>query len=122
MGDEFANKTQPLKIHYKKTVRNNKRPIAILDISTSAANATILNYQKGLVQERINNLFGNNWITDIRFVVSKSSEVEKLTRKIKPPLTSSEKKYLSEVLEEIEDPDIKEKLESLGKAILMDRK
>ncbi len=121
MGEDFADKAQPVKIHYKKSRKNNS-PYASLDIATSASNATILNYQKGLIQERINSLFGSDWIKDIRFIVSDSSNVKKMTKKAKPPLTTSEKKYLSKVLDQIEDPDIKEKLESLGKAILTDKK
>ena len=121
MGNDFADKAQPLKIHYRKKGKENK-PYALLDIATSASNATILNYQKGLILERINSLFGDDWIKDIRFVVSEVSESEKNVKKIKPPLTEDEKKYLSGVLDQIEDPDIKEKLESLGKAMLTDKK
>tara|TARA_R110001592_G_scaffold16881_8_gene71535 strand:+ start:6043 stop:6507 length:465 start_codon:yes stop_codon:yes gene_type:complete len=121
MGEGLADKAQPLKIHYRKAGKE-KKPYALLDIATSASNATILNYQKGLILERINALFGDDWIKDIRFVVSELAQSEVVAKKIKQPLTGGEKKYLSEVLDQIEDPDIKEKLESLGKAILTDKK
>ena len=72
--------------------------------------------------ERINSIFGNDWITDIKFVASELSEAPIMYKKPISPLTGSEKKYLSSVLDGIEDPEIKKKLESLGKAILMEVK
>ena len=124
MGEDFAALAQPIKLNYRKNGKTNGKnnSYAILDIATSAANATLLNYQKGVILERINSLFGNNWIKDIRFVDSDLSEQPLEPKPVKAPLTAGNKKYLSGVLDQIEDPDIKEKLENLGKAILTDRK
>ena len=121
MGSEFADKAQPLKINYRKATKN-KKATATLDIATSSSYATILPYQKGVIMERINRLFGDNWITDIRFVASEISETPLLKKKIVSPLTKGEKSYLSETLNQIDDPEFKEKLESLGKALLTDIK
>ncbi len=122
MGEQFASLAQPVKLNYRKNGRSKKESYITLDIATSAANATLLSYQKGVILERINSLFGNNWIKDIRFVASVLTDVPLKPKKIIPPLTGDEKKYLSETLDQIEDPDIKEKLESLGKAIITDNK
>ncbi len=122
MGDQFAGLAQPVKLNYRKKGKSKKDNYVTLDIATSAANATLLNYQKGVILERINSLFGNNWIKDIRFVASEIADTPLEPKKYTPPLTADEKKYLSETLDQIEDPDIKEKLESLGKSIIMDRK
>ncbi len=121
MGEEFASKTQPLKIHYRKHPKE-KGATATLDIATSSANATILNYQKGLIIERINRLFGDTKITNIKFIASEQDITLENNKKTFSPLTQSEKKYLSDTLGEIEDPEIKEKLEKFGKALLMDQK
>lgn len=122
MGEEFADKAQPLKLRYRKAGKNQKSK-ASLDIATTASHATILNYQKGLIMERINTLFGGDWIEDIRFVVSSDlSDADLLKPIIPKPLSGQEKKYLHDVLDQIEDPDIKDKLETLGQAILMDKK
>ncbi|MCK5374418.1 MAG: DUF721 domain-containing protein [Alphaproteobacteria bacterium] len=124
MGPEFAALAQPVKLNYRKNskAKGKNKSHVTLDIATSAAHATLLNYQKGVILERINSLFGNNWIKDIRFVASELSEQPLEPKSIKAPLTAGNKKYLSGVLDQIEDPDIKEKLENLGKAILTDRK
>ncbi len=117
MGNEFANKAQPVKIHYRKATRS-KEARATLDIATTSSYATILPYQKDLILERINQLFGNQWITDINFIASKIAEPPLISKKMTPPLTSTEKTYLSTTLSQIDDPVFKEKLENLGKAIL----
>lgn len=121
MGAEFAGKTQPLKINYRKATRN-KEQTATLDIATSAAQATVLPYQKDVILERINQVFGNQWITDIKFVTSNILETPITRKKTITPLTQAEKNYLSEVLDDIEDNEIKEKLENLGKSMLTDQK
>lgn len=121
MGQEFADKAVPIKINYRKKTRN-KEQSATLDIATTSSYATILPYQKGVILERLNRLFGDNWITDIRFVAGNFEEAPKEKKKIISPLTQSEKKYLSSVLDEIDDPDLNAKLESLGKAIITDAK
>ncbi len=121
MGVEFADKAQPLKINYRKATKN-KSATATLDIATSSSYATILPYQKGVILERINRLFGDNWITDIRFIASEISETPLLKKKIITPLTRAEKTYLSDTLNQVDDPEFREKLESLGKALLTDIK
>ena len=121
MGTEFADKAQPIKINYRKATRS-KEQSATLDIATSSAYATVLPYQKDLILERINQIFGNQWITDIRFVASEISETPITKKKIISPLTPGEKKYLSETLDQIDDPEFKEKLENFGKALLSDIK
>ncbi len=124
MGSQFATIAQPVKLNYRKNpkARGKNTSYAILDIATSAANATLLGYQKGVILERINSLFGNNWIKDIRFVVSQIPENPAVTFKKSVPLDADEKKFLTGTLDQVSDPDIKEKLEKLGTAILTDGK
>ena len=121
MGSEFADKAQPVKINYRKATRSREQT-ATLDIATTSSYATILPYQKDLILERINQLFGKQWITDIRFVVGNILETPITRKKIISPLTQGEKKYLSGVLDQIDDPEFKEKLESFGKALMSDTK
>ncbi|MGH1403149.1 MAG: DUF721 domain-containing protein [Alphaproteobacteria bacterium] len=121
MGKDFSNKAQPLKINYRKAPKGQKAK-ASLDIATSASNATLLSYQKDLIIERMNRIFGDTWITDIRFVVSELPEDPPAKRIMPKPLSGGEKKILSNMLDQIEDQDIKDRLEKLGKAILTDDK
>ena len=122
MGKQFAGLAQPLKLNYRKKGKGKGNTHITLDVGTSAANATLLSYQKGVILERMNALFGNNWIKDIRFVTTELPNTEPEKKQSSPPLTQPEEKYLTETLDQIEDPDIKEKLKNLGKAILTDKK
>lgn len=118
VGVRLAHKAQPVKIRYRKRDKKNTKPDATLDIAVSSANATLLHYQKDVILERINQIFGEQWISAIRFVsIPSNQEVPKL-QKQKTPLTPAQKKTLSDVVADIADDGIREKLESLGHEII----
>jgi hypothetical protein len=117
VGPELALKAQPAKLRYTKQ-EYSKTPAVILDIATSTADATLLHYQKDLIMERINHLFGAGWVTAIRFVPIASNTSAPARRKSKKPLTEQEKTYLSGILDTVADEDIKTRLGSLGESIL----
>ncbi len=127
VGAELSGKVQPVKIHYQFAKRGSG---ARLDIAASEAEATLLKMQVGVILERLNHLFGDNWIGSIRFVSVPSNQenvykaVQEKKRKAvrDKPLSGNEESFLSQALEEIEDDDIKAKLESLGLAIIKDER
>lgn len=121
MGDKMAYIAQPLKIRYRKPHRKGDKAEAILDIAASSANASLLVMQKGVLLEKINHIFGEQLITDIRFVHVPANAPEKPKKQTKP-LTIEEKNSLSHMLKDIEDDAIRERLETMGKALLQDRK
>jgi hypothetical protein len=107
VGPEFSGKAIPVKLNYRKNGKTDKT-LASLDIATSDAQATALHYQKDLILERIG---------DIRFV-SVPGRAAKTPEKPKRPLTEDEKKFLSGMLEALEDQELKAKLEVIGREIL----
>jgi hypothetical protein len=121
MGERLADIAQPQKIHYRKAKRKDQKPNATLEIVTSSANASLLIMQKGVLLEKINHIFGEQWITDIKFVHTPANAPLKKT-KPKPTLSEDDKNNLSEMLETIDDPAIKERLISMGEAFLTDLK
>lgn len=121
VGSKLAQQAQPQKIRYRKPKRKGEKGEAILEIATSSANASLLIMQKGMLLEKINYIFGDDWITDIKFIHAPSNTPVRPTRKTKP-LTIEEKNSLSHMLETIEDPDIKEKLKKMGTSLLEDKK
>lgn len=121
VGQKLADKAQPVKIHYRKK-KGSDKPDAMLEIAASSAHATVLHYQKDLILERINQIFGDQWISGVRFVNLPSNTENKTRKKPKAPLTADEKKTLSDMLNSIEDDDMKKRLEFLGKAIILDTK
>lgn len=122
VGESFASKAQPVKIHYRK-FEKSKKPQASLDIAVSSADATMMHYQKDLILERINQIFGERWIQSIRFVNIPANEIKTPAfKKPKKPLSVDEKQSLQSLLENITDHDIKARLESLGSEIIMEDK
>lgn len=121
IGAEFSGIAHPVKLNYRKSKKNEKA-LATLDIATTAAHTITLHYQKDLILERINRIFGNDWISDIRFVTIAPENDKKFTKKVNFPLTQDEKNYLSDVLGTVTDPEIREKLEKLGQALITDQK
>lgn len=121
VGQSLADKATPVKIHYRK--KNKGKPAeAKLDIAVSSAHATALHYQKDLILEKINNIFGEQWVTAIRFVNIPVNSQEFKPKRIKKPLTSDEKKTLSDMLVGVEDEDMQKRLLSLGESLIMDQK
>ncbi len=121
VGDKLATKAQPVKINYRKKDKEGT-PDAVLDIAASSADATLLHYQKDLILERINQIFGDKWITAIRFVSIAANTASLKPKKKRIPLTEDEKNHLSGMLESLPDPDLKARLENLGQAIMTERK
>lgn len=119
MGEAFAAKATPNRIQYRKPGKRNEKPMAILEIATSHADATLIHYQKDVILERISHIFGERWIHDIKFVTVQSTKtLPKMQKKRNRPLTQTQKNNLSEMLGEISDPLIYERLQSLGSNIL----
>lgn len=125
VGPDLALKAQPARLRYAKRL-DKGAPEAVLDIATTTADATLLHYQKDLILERINRIFGEGWITGIRFVSMAGNDPrisDKVSgKKAKKPLTEQEKTYLSGILEGVGDTEIKSRLGSLGESILTETK
>lgn len=121
VGQRLADKAVPVKIHHRRAAKG-KLAQNSLDIAVDSANATALHYQKGLILEKINQVFGEAWITSIRFVHIPVNNSRPPPKKVLPPLSSSEKKLLSETVSRITDSEIQDRLRSLGEAIAKDDK
>ena len=122
VGAELALKAQPVKIRYNRKHKRITKPEAVLDIAVTGADATVLHYQKDLIIERINQIFGERWITAVRFVTMPVSQASAKARKSKIPLTEAEKNSLSHLLEGVTDEEVRARLQNLGQAIIVEEK
>lgn len=118
VGPEMAVKTQPAKIHYRKPKDKGDKPQATLDIAATSADATVLHYQKDLILERINQLFGDKWVTGIRFVHVAGNTNDDAGFKRPVRLSDEDLTNLSAVLSQVTDDDIRIRLEKLGQSVL----
>ncbi len=121
VGPDFADRSQPAKIHYRKAKNPKERATATLDIAASSADCSVLVYQKGVILQRINNIFGDGWIADIKFLHIEPKQAKKPSKRTKA-LTEDEKNHLSQLLETVDDPEIKERLSRIGQSILQESK
>lgn len=123
VGRDLALKAQPLRIQYRK-YEKRKEPSATLEIAVSGADATLLHYQADLILERMAQIFGERWITAIRFIPITAVAAPQARRSgnvyngHKNPLTAQQKNTLSDMLSQISDTEIQDKLNHLGQAIL----
>jgi hypothetical protein len=121
IGPDFAERAQPAKIHYRKPKTPKGKPEATLEIAASSADCAVLVYQKDLILERINRIFGDRWISDIKYVHLEPKISKKPPRRMKS-LTLDEKNHLSQMLETVDDPELKERLSRLGEALMQEKK
>jgi len=121
IGPDFASRAQPAKIRYRKPKNAKEKPAATLDIAASSADCAVLIYQKELILQRINNIFGERWVNDVKFVHVEPRKKAAPAKRTKP-LTEDEKNHLSQILETVDDPVIKEALSRMGTSILQEKK
>lgn len=126
VGADLSSKAQPVAIKYRnykdKGGKASKTPDATLEIATSSAHATRLHYQKDLILERINRIFGERWITAIRFVNVPSNVSERPKIQKAKELSPEEKNYIRETLDYITDIEVRNRLENFGTALMLDKK
>jgi hypothetical protein len=81
-----------------------------------------MQYQTGLILERINQLFGDDWITAIRFVHVPANTANCTDNAHqKRELSDNEKNGLDVLLDAVTDYEIKERLKSLGYQVLVNK-
>lgn len=120
IGPDMSVKAQPIKIHYRKPKTAGDKPEATLEIASSSADAALLHYQKDLILARINQLFGDQWITGLRFVHIAANTENNFTppKKLPAPLPQADLDGLKHDLSQIEDEEIRNCLEKLGQSVL----
>jgi hypothetical protein len=120
IGSEMAVKAQPIKIHYRRPKDKADKPQATLEIAATSSDAALLHYQKDLILARINQIFGDDWITGLRFVHIPANLDNQYTQTIKrhKPVNQADLEQLKSDLSSIEDEDIRKCLEKLGESVL----
>ena len=118
VGEKMAEQAQPVKIHIRKPKSKNAKPEATLEIAASSADCALLQMQKDLILQRINLIFGDQWVTDIRFSHVVGERKLPKSRRKKPQITTEDEILLEDMLEKIDDPDIKRRLNAMGRGVL----
>ena len=119
VGEDVATRSIPVKLNYRK--KRGKKPEFVLEIGANSSEATILSYRVDLILQRMNRIFGDKVITAIRFVPFVVNESLSIRKKMVKPLTDDEINIISTSLDEVEDTEIRKKLQLLGQSILQDK-
>ena len=119
-GGEFAKTTRPEKIEWPRR-RHEDDPFepATLLVACEPSAALFFQHEQSGVVERVNLFFGFYAVKRIRIVqkpVLKSHDAPALTAR--SDLSLEEEARLSDMLSEIEDPDLKKVLKKLGSGVL----
>lgn len=117
VGETMARHTQPEKIIFSRDGATG----GTLHLKTdSGAYAMELQHQEPLIVERINTFFGYKAVDRIKLIQGPLPRTHQADRHTKPPraLNSAESKALAGTVADVDDPELKEALERLGKNIL----
>jgi len=124
VGEETAAYSTPLKADFKK----NEKTDGVLHVAVpNGAFALELQHRERFVIDNINSYFGYRLIGKIRIIQDGSfhkhvlNEINQPTQK-KVLVSFDEQNYISNLTEDIIDPELKETLERLGKSVFNDKK
>lgn len=120
VGPDFAGLAAPAGLRRHRTGKDgaDKKIHVCLEIAASSADAARLVYQKDLLLERMNRIFGERLINSIKFIHLPANASANPSPRFRKPLTDNQKKALSLMLETVADERVRAALENLGAAIL----
>ena len=120
VGPELAARTRPAGLRRFKA---GKSSAVSLDIACTSSQAATLVYSQDRILACIRQTFGEGFVDALRFVPATLPAPKRPSRReTTKSLTADEKNYLSDVLGTVRDAELQARLESLGTAILQDRK
>ena len=119
VGEEFRKTTRPEKINWPRRAHEDDpfKP-AILVVACENSAALFFQHEQAAILERVNVFFGFEAIGRIT-ILQKAVVKTKLDKKDKSAkVTKNDELRLAAILEEIDDPDLKETLAKLGRGVL----
>lgn len=118
-GEEFRQTTRPEKINWPRRAHEDDpfKP-AVLVVACENSVALFFQHEQPAILERINVFFGFEAIDRITIVQKAVLSVEKKKPKEAVPVSTIDENKLSAILDEIDDPVLKETLTKLGRGVL----
>ena len=122
VGDAYSSCTMPEKIIWPKR-SSDADPFqpGVLVVACDGAKALFFQHETGQILERLNLFFGFIAIEKIKLVQKPVAKA--LPKRIIPKvLDQSEKERLGDVLNQIDDPKLRQKLEKFGRGVILRNK
>jgi len=119
-GEEFGRATRPQKIDWPRRAHEDDpfKP-ATLVVACEPSVALFFQHEQALVLERTNQFFGFEAVDRIRIVQKPVLEQQMPENASDQKLSRVEEQKLQELLGEVEDPNLREKLEKLGRGVII---
>lgn len=117
-GAETARKAMPEKVVFRKDKKGNSE--ATLYLSANSADAALLEYEKGLLLEKIRMITGESRIREIRFVHNDYRIDPRKRLKTPAPsraLSPQETKSIETLVQGVEDAGLQAVLKSFGESL-----
>ena len=113
VGEEVAHHAKPLRLTYPRGERRD----GSLVVRVRSAFATELQHMTPQLLERINGYLGYGAVTRLKLEQGRLPRPKPSALKVPDPLHPAEKRRLDQDLARIEDPQLREALEALGRAV-----
>lgn len=120
IGEAYAEKALPVALKTRPIKEKNGtkkyRIEATLNVITNSANALPLSYQKERILSRIEHLFGERIITDIKFTQNHSMQKQNVSNKSEK-ISFLNKQEIKDMLSNVTDNDLRERLEHFSQSL-----
>ena len=119
-GEEFGRTTRPQKIDWPRRAHEDDpfKP-ATLVVACEPSAALFFQHEQPVILERVNRFFGFEAVERMRIVQKPVLEQQSHALKNKPGLSPQEELRLQELLGEVVDRNLREKLEKLGRGVII---
>jgi hypothetical protein len=113
VGEMLARETVPQKLVFQRGSKTD----AVLHLRVASGFALELQHIAPQIIDRINGFFGFRAVADLRYQQGPISP-QRIPRRMTPPrLSDTDEAYLQDSLNDIDDPDLKQALVKLGRAV-----
>jgi len=119
-GPDYKTTTRPEKIDWPRK-RNEDDPFepGVLIVACEPSAALFFQHEQGQIIERVNLFFGFEAIKRLRILQKPVLQTDAESKGTKSQeISSNDQQKLQELLHDIDDPDIREKLSRLGEGVL----
>ncbi len=113
VGEKFAQLSMAQRISFPKGSRKN----GTLYVSVTSASAFLLEHAQDLIIERVNTFFGYKAVEKLKMIHDFSLPKIKENPQAPSELSRTDLKWLEDIVDQVEDSELKPFLEQLGKGI-----
>ncbi len=119
-GPEFAQTTRPQKIVWPRRAHEEDpfQP-ATLVVACEPSAALFFQHEHAAILERTNRFFGFDAVKAVRIVQKPVSDLSLSEKPNGLALTHQEEAKLQELIGDVEDPELRERLEKLGRGVII---